>query len=62
LAALSAALGDTDAAIAHCQEAFRQRDSGMVALARGWPGVQHLQALPEFRRLVASIGLPGFVA
>ena len=60
MAALSAALGDTDAAIAHCHEAFRLRDTGMVVWARGWPGAQNLQALPEFRRLLASMGLPGF--
>lgn len=60
LAALEAALGDTDAAIDHCHEAFRLHDPYVVGYARGWPGVQHLQSLPEFRRLVASTGLPGF--
>ena len=58
LAALSAALGDTDAAVAHCQEAFRLQDP-LWSFARGWPGMQALQALPEYQRLVASIGLPG---
>jgi serine/threonine-protein kinase len=61
LAAVAAALGDTDVAVSHCREAFAIRDPGIVTFARGWPGAQHVQALPEFRRLVASIGLPGFV-
>jgi hypothetical protein len=59
LAALSAALGESDAAAAHCHEAFRLRESGIWGWARGYPGMQALRSLPEYRRLVASIGLPG---
>ena len=60
LASLEAALGDTAAAIAHCHEAVRLHDPVFVVQARGWPGLQPLHVLPEFRRLAASIGLPGF--
>ena len=62
LAALEAALGDTDAASVHCRAAFAEHDPCMVNFARGWQDMQFLQALPEFQRLVASMGLPGFVA
>jgi serine/threonine protein kinase len=61
LAALEAALGETEAAVAHCREAFVLRDPSVVAYAGGWPSIKHLHALPEYRRLVASIGLPSFV-
>jgi len=60
LAGLEAALGDSDAASAHCREAFGLHDPTIVTFARGWPGAQYLQALPEYQRLLASIGLPGF--
>jgi serine/threonine-protein kinase len=60
LAALEAALGDTDAASAHFVEGFKRHDPGIMVFARGWSGLQYLQALPEYQRLLASIGLPGF--
>ncbi|MFN8583617.1 MAG: hypothetical protein U0163_21895, partial [Gemmatimonadaceae bacterium] len=60
MAALSAALGETDAATAHCHEAFQLRDPGCWVWVSGFPGMHHLKALPEYRRLVASIGLSGF--
>jgi serine/threonine protein kinase len=60
LATLEMALGDTDAATAHCHEAFRRHDPMFVVFAHGWPGPHHLQALPEYRRLAASVGLPGY--
>ncbi len=62
MAALAAGLGDTDAAIAHCHDAFRLRDPGIWSWVSSFPGMHHLRALPEYRRLVASIGLPGFAA
>jgi eukaryotic-like serine/threonine-protein kinase len=58
-ALLGAALGDTAAAIAHCHEAVQRRDPQFVACAHGMPGAQQLQALPEHRQLLASIGIPG---
>ncbi|MDO8502934.1 MAG: hypothetical protein Q7S20_13955 [Gemmatimonadaceae bacterium] len=60
LASVEAALGDTDAAIAHCHEAVQRHDPFFIRFAHGWPGALHLQALPEYRRLAASIGLPGY--
>jgi pentatricopeptide repeat protein len=61
LAALAAALGESDAAAAYCHEAFRRRDVALWLTARGHPlmRMSSLRSLPEYRRLMASIGLPG---
>ena len=58
LAFLEATLGDTQATIAHCREAIRQRDPAFVISARTHMAAS-LRALLEARRLLASIGLPG---
>jgi serine/threonine-protein kinase len=60
LALLEAARGDTAAAIAHCHEAFRLHDPHIIGFSHGWPGAQYLRVLPEYHRLAASIGLPGY--
>ena len=60
LASVEAALGDTDAAIAHCREAVQQHDPFFIRFAHDSSGVHHLQSLPEYRRLAASVGLPGY--
>lgn len=54
-----AALGDNDAAIAHCREAIAMRDPQFVIFARGWPNSDALRALPEHRAMLVEIGLPG---
>jgi hypothetical protein len=46
--------------LAHCHEAVRRHDPLFIAFAHGWTESQHLQELPAYLRLVASIGLPGF--
>ena len=58
-ALLEAALGDNDAAIAHCREAIALRDPQFVIFARGWPNSDALRALPEHRAMLVEIGLPG---
>jgi len=59
LAALAAALGENSAAIAHCEQAVRVKDPMFLVFMRSFPGAEALIALPEHRRLVASLDLPG---
>ncbi len=59
LAVLAAALGERSAAIAYCHEAVRLRDPMFLCFLRPFPGAEALIALPEHRRLVATLGLPG---
>jgi serine/threonine-protein kinase len=58
-AMLAAALGKDDVASELCRDAVRRRDPTLVPFLRPFPGTRRLQALPEFRRVVASLGLPG---
>ena len=58
-AMLAAALGKEDVAIELCRDAVRRRDPTLVPFFRPFPGARRLQALPEFRQLVASLDLPG---
>jgi serine/threonine protein kinase len=56
-AALAAALGHGEAVSSYLQEAVRRRDPGIVMLAHGWPGMEPLQALPEYQAILRDIGL-----
>jgi serine/threonine-protein kinase len=58
-AMLAAALGKEDVASELCRDAVRRRDPTLVPFLRPFAGARRLQALPEFRRLVATLGLPG---
>jgi len=57
LAELAAALGNREAALPHLQDAVRRRDPGLVWAAHGWPGLEPLQALPEYQAILRDIGL-----
>jgi TolB-like protein len=57
LAALAAALGNREAALAHLQDAVRRRDPSVTIFAHGWPGLEPLQALPEYQAILRDIGL-----
>jgi len=59
LAALAAALVENSAAIAYCEQAVRRKDPMFLVFMRSFPGAEALIALPEHRRIVASLGLPG---
>jgi serine/threonine-protein kinase len=58
-AILAAALGEEDAAGDFCRDAVHRRDPSLVPFFREFPGTHKLQALPEYRRLLASLRLPG---
>ncbi|MCG6954814.1 MAG: protein kinase [Gemmatimonadetes bacterium] len=60
LAALAAALGNREAVLSHLADAARRRDPGIVIFAHGWPGMQPLQALPEYQAILHDIGLTGW--
>ena len=60
LAALAAALGHRGAASSHLHEAVRRHDPEIVIYAHGWPGMQPLQALPEYQAILHDIGLTGW--
>jgi len=53
------ALVADSAAIAYCHEAVRLRDPLFLCFFRSFPGAEALIALPEHRRLVASMAPPG---
>jgi tetratricopeptide (TPR) repeat protein len=57
LGALAAALGNREAALPHLQDAVRRRDPGVVWAAHGWPGLEPLQALPEYQAILPDIGV-----
>jgi eukaryotic-like serine/threonine-protein kinase len=57
VAALSAALGDTDQAFTWLDRAFDQRDNGLLSL-RVNPDFQGLRNDPRFRKLIEHIGVP----
>ncbi len=61
-ALLEAALGDKEAALAHCREAIAIRDPQFVIFALGWPNTEALRNMPEHRALLVEIGLPGALA
>jgi serine/threonine protein kinase len=61
-ALLEAALGDKEAALAHCREAIAIRDPQFVIFALGWPNTEALRSYPEHREMLMDIGLPGAVA
>jgi len=61
-ALLEAALGDTEAALAHCREAIAVRDPQFVIFALGWPNTEALRSMPEHRAMLVEIGLPGVLA
>ena len=46
-----------EAAASHLQDAVRRRDPGIVIFARGWAGMEPLQALPEFQAILRDIGV-----
>ncbi len=58
LALLEAALGEKQAAIAHCREAIALRDPGLVIFAHGWPHTDDLRSMPEHAAMLREIGLP----
>ena len=60
-ALLEAALGDKDAALAHCREAMAIRDPQFVIFSMGWPNTLPLREYPEHRAMLEEIGLPGVV-
>ncbi len=60
LAALAAALGYREAASSHLHGAVRRHDPEIVIYAHGWPGMQPLQALPEYQAILHDIGLTGW--
>jgi len=56
LAAVAAAIGNREAA-SHLQDAVRRRDPAVVIFAHGWPGLEPLQALPEYQAILRDIGV-----
>ena len=59
LAMIEAALGQKDAALAHCREAIAMHDPQFIIFASGWPNTEALRGMPEHRAMLKAIGLPG---
>ena len=58
LAMLEAALGRPDDAVKHYREAIAMKDPQVIIFAAGWPYTDAMRAMPEYRAMVAEIGLP----
>ena len=60
LAGVAAHLGENDAAIAYAREAYAHHDPHTSIFSLEWRQSRHLRALPEFRRILAEIRIPGW--
>jgi hypothetical protein len=58
-ALIEVALGERDAALAHCREAIAKHDPQFIIFSLGWPNTEALRAMPEHRTMLEEIGLPG---
>ena len=60
MASVAAALGDASDAIALARDAHARRDPHLIVFGPFWRQSRHLRALPEFRRILSEIKIPGW--
>jgi serine/threonine protein kinase/tetratricopeptide (TPR) repeat protein len=61
LAIVAAAVGNADAAIAHAERAFDERDPTLALFGRNWKGAHHLTSDPRYVDILRRMKYPGWM-